>query len=93
LGFRQIRWLLKEMATQNDPSYKKTDHGEPIFSSLGSEQVEFTGLDDEAAEQLSDFVDAELHDVLRRRVALAAERPRRGEDWRSIYFGKAREFA
>ncbi|HET6881773.1 MAG TPA: hypothetical protein VFI31_16535, partial [Pirellulales bacterium] len=69
------------------------DHGEPIFSSFSSEQVTFKTLGDDEAEQLSDFVDAKLHAVLRRRVNLAAERPPHNEDWRQIYFGKPRESA
>ena len=31
----------------DDPSYKKTDHGEPIFSSFAPEQIAFKGPDDD----------------------------------------------
>lgn len=95
-AFRKWAYLSNDSIitrAHDDATYKTTDHGELIFSSFASQEVEFQGLDDECAEQLSDFVDAKLHNVLRRRVALAAERTPQSEDWRQVYFGKGRESA
>lgn len=78
---------------RDDAAHKKKVHSEPVFSSFRPSEIEFEGLEDDVAEQLSDFVDATLHKALRQRVLLAAERPRQNEDWRGIYFDKVCETA
>ncbi len=72
----------------DDPTYTAADHGQVIFESFDAELVEFNDLDEESAEALSDLVDDRLHTGLRDRMALAAEQPGRGENWRKIYFGR-----
>lgn len=95
-AFRKWAYLNNDTIAQrahDDAAHTKANHGEPIFSSFRSSEVQFEDLDEDLAEQLSDFVDVKLHNALRQRVALAAERPRKNEDWRRIYFGKVRETA
>lgn len=95
-AFRKWAYLSNDaiaQGTHDDPTYKKANPGEHIFSSFRSSEVQFEDLDEDLAEQLSDFVDVKLHNALRQRVTLAAERPRKNEDWRGIYFGKVRETA
>ena len=70
----------------DDLTYKRSEHGEVIFSSFRPEAVELTKLDDRVAEDLSDLVDMRLNVDLRKRLALAVGRPAAGEDWRKIYF-------
>ena len=76
---------------RNGGTSEKDDRTQPIFCSFRSSAVEFKDLDADVAEQLSDFADTKLQGVLRQRIVLAAKRPRRDENWRQIYFGKARE--
>lgn len=95
-AFRQWAYLSNDTiarSAHDDAAHTKANHGEAIFSSFRSSEVQFEDLDEDLAEQLSDFVDVKLHNALRQRVAFAAERPRKNEDWRQIYFGKVRETA
>jgi len=70
----------------DDPAYKTSDHGEVIFSSFESQVLEFEGMADETAENLSDLVDIRFQRGLQKRLASAVRRPAKGEDWRTIYF-------
>ena len=72
----------------DDPSYTRKQHGDVIFSSFESESVEFEGLEPELVERLADLVDVRLHRAIETRLASAAKRPARSEDWRKIYFGQ-----
>jgi hypothetical protein len=75
----------------DDPSYKKSHHGQVILSSFNAQMVKFDEeLSDEDAEFLSDLVDEKLHDGLIERTEAAAQRGPRAEDWRSTYFGASR---
>ncbi|HVC94523.1 MAG TPA: hypothetical protein VND64_12570 [Pirellulales bacterium] len=71
-----------------DATYTGANHGDTIFRSFSAKEVEFDGLDADVAEQFSDLVDDRLHEGLLKRVAQAADRPRKNEDWRRIYFGE-----
>ena len=72
----------------DDPSYTRTQRGEVIFSSFDADLVEFSDLDSQVAEEFSDLVDVGLQQGLLTRLAVAAERPAKGEDWRQLYFGE-----
>jgi hypothetical protein len=91
-AFRKWAYLSNDRIIKNaheDPSYKTSEHGELIFDSFDAECVEFAGLDDEEAEELSDLVDVRYQQGLLKRLRTLADRPARGEDWRRIYFGEA----
>ncbi len=72
----------------DDPTYKQSQHGQIIAKSALPAVVEFTGLDEDVAESLTDAVDPLLTKTLRSRLLKASVRPPRSEDWRSIYFGE-----
>ncbi|HEV3004506.1 MAG TPA: hypothetical protein VGX78_08585 [Pirellulales bacterium] len=71
-----------------DSTHASVNHGDTIFWSFSAKEVEFDELDEDVAERLSDLVDVRFHEALRKRVAQAAGRPRKHEDWRRIYFGE-----
>jgi hypothetical protein len=74
----------------DDPSYTRHQHRDEIFPSFSGDAVLFEGLDPAIAERLADLVDVRLHRGIEKQMAAAVQRPVKGEDWRTIYFGEKR---
>ena len=90
-AFRTWAYLTNDQIIKkahDDLTYKQNAHGDTIFESF-SGSVEFPELDDDDAEDISDFVDFRLQQNIVKRTKRAAERNVRSEDWRSIYFPDA----
>jgi hypothetical protein len=91
-AFRKWAYLSNDdilTRAQEHESYTKKNHGELIISSFDAEEISFEGIDAEEAEHLLDLVDPKLQRGIKGKLALALDRPPRGEDWRAIYFADA----